>query len=116
MNRPLSSKKIEELEQLFKKWRGTPCQLRILLHELRHHKRRRAAALRAKIEVALKRAGATANPTPSLKQMELPFDSSANVSKHGGRDWDADARPPKAFGSGVSPSGGMYGQTFKLTV
>ncbi len=75
MNRPLSKKKIDELESLFEDWRRSPDQLRVLLDELTHHKRRRGAALRAKVKAALKRAGARAKPVPSLKQMELPFDS-----------------------------------------
>ena len=74
MNRPLATKKIEELETLYRESWDSPPQLRMLLAELKHRSTRRAAALRAKVQGALTRLIDDGVAERLPKQLELPFD------------------------------------------
>ena len=74
MNRPLSTKKIEELETLYREARDSAPQLRMLLAELKHRSTRRAAELRAKVQSTLNRLIDVGVADPLPEQLELPFD------------------------------------------
>ncbi len=73
MNRPLATKKIDELETLYRESRDSPPQLRMLLSELKHRSTRRAADLRAKVQGTLTRLIDSGVAEPLPKQLELPF-------------------------------------------
>ena len=51
--RPLFKKSTDELEQLFRECGNSPEQLKILVEELLHRERPKAAALAKKVEAAL---------------------------------------------------------------
>ncbi len=73
MNRPLATKKIDELETLYRESRDSPQQLRMLLAELKHRSTRRATQLRAKVQGTLTRLIDDGVVEPWPKQLELPF-------------------------------------------
>jgi hypothetical protein len=80
MNRPLVNKNIDELERLFGEWRDSPDRLRTLLEELTLRKRKRAAALRAKVEAELKTGDTPPRPTGGGEQGKLPIGDTAKAA------------------------------------
>ncbi|MCE9553993.1 MAG: AAA family ATPase [Planctomycetes bacterium] len=63
MTRPLFSKKIAELEQLFEEWRNSPADLAALADELAHRKTSKAVALLDKVKAAMSKGAAPQSST-----------------------------------------------------
>jgi hypothetical protein len=107
MARPLFSKSIDELIQLFEEWRGSAANLQVLAEELSNRTRPKGVALRKRVEMALQELR-SAPPATSLSPDELPQTDArttpqpeqpktAKPERESNRPFEGDYVPPDQF-------------------